>query len=347
MFDKRSVAILIISFVFFNILYFFNMEKEGDSINIYSSRKESLVQELFKEFTKTTGVKVNFIHDSDPGKLIARIKNEGKKTDADLFMTADVANLIMAKRSDLLLPVESMSLNDNIPVNLRDKDNYWFGVTKRARIIVYSKSRVTDFEELKDYEDLTDSRWKGRLLMRSSNSVYNQSLLASIIASEGEEKAALWVRGIVSNLARKPYGGDTDQIKAVAAGEGDVTISNSYYYARLFSAKKDTSINNKHETEVVFPNQKNRGTHVNISGIALVKHAKHADNAIRFMEFLVSPKAQHMYAEINQEFPVVKGVEPSEYLKSWGNFKQDAISLDAIEENLSKAIEIMDKYKWR
>ena len=288
-------------------------------------------------------IKVNYITD-DPNKLIARIENEGELTKADLFICADVSNLVLANNRGLLDKVDSKVLNDGIPAKLRN--GYWFGLTKRARAIVYAKDRVK-IDDLEDYEGLADPKWHGRVLTRSSNHPYNQSLLAAIINADGEENARAWVRGLVANLARKPQGGDIDQIRAVAAGEGDVAIVNSYYYGRILNSDLQSDKKIADKVGIFFPNQKNRGTMMNISGAAVIKHAKNRDNAISLLEFMVSPQAQGIYAEQNQEYPVVESVPLSKVLANWPEYKQDNESLLSVGDNLRKAVLIADEEGWR
>ena len=320
-----------------------NMDNKTGEINVYSSRKEVLVRELFDEFSHLNNIKVNYITD-DPSKLIARIESEGELTKADLFICADVSNLVLAENRGLLDKVDSKILNDAIPSTLRD--GYWFGLTKRARVIVYAKDRV-NVDDLESYEGLADPKWKKRIVVRSSNHPYNQSLLSSIINANGESKARTWVKGLVANFARVPQGGDIDQIRAVAAGEGDVAIVNSYYYGRILNSdfKSDKEIARK--VDVFFPNQNDRGTMMNISGAAVVKYAKNRENAIALLEFMVSSKAQNIYAQKNQEYPVLESVKLSKVLSAWPKYKQDNESLLSVGANLKKAVRIADEEGWR
>lgn len=314
-------------------------------VNVYSSRKEILTKDLFDEFTRDTGIKVNFIKDK-AGKLISRLQSEGKNTPADVFMTADVANLFQAKSYDLLSKVESDELNKNIPIQYRDLDNQWFGLTMRVRAIFYAKDRVKP-EELSTYEALADEKWKNKILIRSSSNVYNQSLVASIILSHGYVATSEWMEKFVSNFARKPQGGDRDQIRAVAAGEGDIAIGNSYYYGRMQTSNKQADLDAASKVGIFFPNQEGNGAHVNISGGGVTKHAKNRDNAIALLEFLVSEKAQKIYAERNHEFPVRAGVKESEVAKAWGKFKSDPRPLSQIVKYNNDASKMADEVSWR
>ena len=320
-----------------------NSETDNSQVvNVYLSRKEELVRTLFDEFTKDTGIKVRYIVD-DYSQLLSRMENGGE---ADLFLTADAVNLILAKKRDLLSQVDSEALKNAIPAKFRDNEDYWFGLTKRTRILVYNKESA-DPKDLSTYEDLANEKWKGRILVRSSTSPYNRSLIAFMIANDGFEKAKEWVCGIVSNMARKPSGGDTDQIHAVAAGEGDVAIVNSYYFARILSSGHGNKRNIIDKLGVFFPNQNDNGVMVNISGAAVTKNAKNRENAITLLEFLVSKQAQELYAKKNQEYPIVEGVETSDVLKSWGNYPQSDLPLSKLEEHLLEAVMIADECKWK
>lgn len=310
-------------------------------INVYTARKEELIRELFEEFTKTTGIKINFISD-EASKLIARIENEGKATPADLLMTSDIMTLNLAKKKGILAPVRSETLQEAIPKHLRDINSEWFGLTIRARVILYAKDKIQP-SEISDYEDLALPKWKNQILIRSSKNVYNQSLVAYMIEARGTEEARGWIRGLVANFARRPQGGDTDQIKALISGEGSIAIANSYYFARL--VESDEQIAEK--VGIIFPNQNNSGTHINISGAAVTKHAKNPENAIKLLEFLVSPKAQYIYAKQNHEYPVLSGVESSAILKSWGSYKADNVSLSKITEHAKTATIIANEADWR
>jgi len=320
-----------------NFLYKNSGIDDSQVVNVYSSRKEELVHSLFDDFTKTTGIKVRYIID-DYSQLLSRMENGGE---ADLFLTADAVNLILAKKRGLLSQVDSETLKNAIPAKFRDNEDYWFGLTKRARILVYNKESV-DPKELSTYEDLADEKWKGKILVRSSTSPYNRSLIAFMIAKNGFEKTKEWVSGIVSNMARKPSGGDTDQIYAVAAGEGNVAIVNSYYFARILSSENKKNITDK--LGAFFPND---GVMVNISGAAVTKNAKHRENAIALLEFFVSKQAQELYAKKNQEYPIVEGIETSDVLKSWGNDPQNDLPISELEKHLFEAVMIADECKWK
>lgn len=283
---------------------------------------------------------------ADSDELIERLAREGKDTEADLLITADAGRLHRAKEKGLLQPLSNNILFNNIPENLRDADNYWFGLTVRARVIVYAPDRV-DPSELSTYEALTDPKWKGKILVRSSANIYNQSLLASFIAINGEEKAREWARGIVANMAREPKGNDRDQAKGVVAGEGDIAIMNTYYLGKMLYSSDPEEVRVAKSVKVFFPDQGGAGTHINVSGIGLIKNAKNKENAIKLMEFLSSPKAQEQFAEANYEYPVNPSVQPSQLLKSWGDFQKQDINLSKLGEFNAQAVKIFDQVGWK
>ncbi|GAB6169843.1 Fe(3+) ABC transporter substrate-binding protein [Clostridium carnis] len=320
-------------------------KKESGVLNLYTSRHYDTDDILYNEFTKETGIKINVVA-GNPDELLERLEREGKDTEADLFITADAGRLHVAKEKGLLQSVESEVLKKNIPDNLRDKDNNWFGLAVRARVLVYDKER-TKPDELSTYEALTEPNWKGKVLTRSSSNIYNQSLVASFIAVNGEEAAEKWAKGIVENFARDPKGSDRDQAKAVVAGEGDVAIMNTYYVGKLIHSTDPEEVKVGNKVGVFFPNQDTTGTHVNVSAIGLTKNSKNKENAIKFMEFLSGEKAQKEFAETNFEYPANPTVEPSELLKSWGDFKAQKINLSLLGEYNAKAVEIMNKVGWK
>ncbi|WP_209125125.1 Fe(3+) ABC transporter substrate-binding protein [Alkalihalobacillus sp. BA299] len=319
-------------------------EEGSGVVNLYTTRHYDTDEELYKKFTEQTGIEVNVISGKD--ELVQRLKDEGEATEADVFITADAGNLARLKADGLTQSVESEVLTNNIPEKLRDVDNQWFGLTKRARVIVYSKDRV-DPSELSTYEALTEDAWKGRVLIRSSENIYNQSLLASFIELNGEEAAKEWAQGIKDNMARDPEGGDTDQVKAVVAGLGDVAIANTYYVGRLINSTDSEDSKVGEQVGVFFPNQETNGTHINISGAAVVKHAKNVDNAIKFIEFLSDVEAQELFAKGNNEYPVNPDAAISETLKSWGEFKEQDINLTILGDNNARAIQIYNEVGWK
>ncbi|MEZ5448036.1 MAG: Fe(3+) ABC transporter substrate-binding protein [Thiolinea sp.] len=277
-----------------------------------------------------------------------KLELEGANSPADLLITTDAGNLHHAKQAGLLQTVESEVLEQAIPENLRDKDGQWFGLTYRARPIFYVKDKVKP-EQLSTYEALTDAAWKGRICIRSSDNVYNQSLVASMIVADGAEQTLTWAEGLVNNFARPPKGGDRDQIMAAAAGQCDIAIANSYYYAGMLQGNDEEQKAAAEKVAIFWPNQgeDQRGTHINVSGIALTQAAKNREAAIQLMEFMVNQEAQQWYAEANGEYPVLEGVEPGELLSSWGEFKADSLNLSELGENNAEAVKIMDKAGWK
>lgn len=314
-------------------------------VNIYSSRHYDVDKALYDTFTKQTGIKVNVIEGKED-ELIERMKTEGANSPADVLITVDAGRLWRAQDAGLLQPTRSKTLESAVPAHLREPEGHWFGISKRARILVYNKATVKP-EDLPTYESLADPKWKGRVLVRSSTSVYNQSLVGSLLAANGEKATEEWAKGIVANMARKPQGGDTDQIKGVAAGEGDVAVSNTYYFARLASSTKPEDKAIAEKLGVVFPNQNNRGTHVNVSGAGVVKNAPNKDSAVKFLEYLVSPDAQRMFTEKNFEYPIVAGAEMAPVLVSWGTFKEDQLNAAVYGKNNGEALKVMDRAGWK
>lgn len=314
-------------------------------VNVYSSRHYDTDKALYENFTAATGIKVNLIEGKED-ELIERMRNEGGNSPADMLITVDAGRLHRAQQAGVLQPVATEILTKAVPAHLREPEGYWYGLSRRARILVYNTAAVKP-EELSSYEGLTDPKWKGRVLIRSSTNVYNQSLAGSILAALGEKGAEDWAKGIVANLARKPQGGDTDQIKAVAAGEGDVAVSNTYYYARIVASTKPEDKAIAAKLGVFFPNQKDRGTHVNVSGAGVAKNAPNKDNAVKFLEYLVGPAAQKLFAEGNYEYPVVEGAPVHPVVAAWGPFKEDQLNAAVYGKNNSEALKIMDRAGWK
>lgn len=318
---------------------------DRQEINLYSDRHYDTDQQLYDLFTAGTGIQVNVVK-ATSDELIERLAREGAATEADLLITADAGRLHRAKSRGLLQPVTSDLLAANIPENLRDRDNEWFGLTMRGRVVVYAVDRV-DSAELSTYDALTDPKWKGKILVRSSGNIYNQSLLASLIAIHGEDKARAWAEGIVANMARSPKGDDRDQARALVAGEGDLAIMNTYYLGKMLNSSDPEEVKVAQALRVFFPDQNGTGTHINISGIGLTKHSKHQENAIKFMEFLSSEEAQRQFAEANYEYPVNPRVEPSELLRSWGEFRKQDINLSQLGDLNAEAVKIFDQVGWK
>jgi len=313
---------------------------------MYSQRHYDVDQLQYDNFEKITGIKVNVIK-ANADELIQRMKNEGENSPADLFITVDVGKLWQASDMDLLQKYNDDSLTEGITESLIDPNGFWVPVTYRSRILVYSNERVKE-SDLSTYEDLANQKWKGRLLVRSSSNSYNQALMSSLVANLGEEATQNWTNAVVSNFARDPKGNDRDQVKAIASGQGDVAIVNSYYIGLLLSSENEEEVNAGKSISVFFPNQMDRGAHINISGAAVVKHSKNTQNAIKLIEFLASDKAQALYAKTNHEYPIREDIEVSDIVKSWGYpFKQDNLSLNKLGKNNTKAVEIFDKVNWQ
>lgn len=317
----------------------------AEEINVYSARKTQLIKPLLDKFTKQTGIEVNLIT-SKADALLKRLKSEGENSPADVLITTDAGRLHRAKEAGVLKTAINPEVLKLVPNNLQDKDGYWVGLTTRSRVIVYATDAIKA-SELSTYEDLTDPKWKGRICIRSSNNIYNQSLVASMISNRGEKATQQWANDFVTNFARKPQGGDRDQIKAVAAGKCDIAVVNTYYLAKMLNGK-DTSQRKAAEMVSVFwPNQDDRGAHVNVSGIGITKSSRNTKNANKLIEFMLSEESQSWYAETNNEYPVIANVEPSDTLKSWGNFKSDSLNLSKLGELNAEAVRIMDKANWR
>lgn len=314
-------------------------------VNVYTHRHYEPDQNIFKMFEEKTGIQVKVINAS-ADELIQKMKMEGKQSPADVLITVDAGRLSRAKDDGLLQSIESEVLESRIPSHLQDVDNQWFGLTKRARIIAYAKDRVKP-EELSTYEDLVNDKWKGKILMRSSSNIYNQSLMASIIANDGEEVARDWAKGIVANMARSPRGSDRDQVKAVVAGEGDIAIVNSYYIGKMLNSPDAEEVKTAQQVGLFFPNQDNRGTHINISGAGVARYAPNKENAILFIEYLISEEAQKVFTEANYEYPVLESVTPVKDIKDWGDFKEDTLGLNKLGEHNKKAVLIFDEAGWK
>ncbi len=317
----------------------------ADEVNVYSARQEALILPLLERFEQETGIEVNLVT-AKADALLKRLESEGRSTPADVLITTDAGRLQRAKDAGVLQPVDSPVLRERIPANLRDRDNHWFGLSQRARVIFYVRDRV-DPAELSTYEALAEPRWKGRICIRSSGNIYNQSLVASMIESHGVARTEAWARGLVANFARKPSGGDTDQLRAAAAGLCDIAIANTYYFGRLVNSDKPKDQEVARKLGVFWPNQDGRGAHVNVSGAGVTKYASHPEAARRLLEFLTGDEAQDWYAEVNNEYPVVVDVPVSKTLRDLGTFKADALNLTRLGENNRAAVELMDRAGWR
>jgi iron(III) transport system substrate-binding protein len=317
----------------------------AQEVNLYSSRHYDTDVALYDAFTEQTGIAVNLI-EGDADQLIERIKAEGRNSPADVLITVDAGRLWRADEAGLLQPVSSQVLEEAIPAELRHPEGKWFGLSQRLRGIVYAKDRV-DPSEITTYEDLADPKWQGRVCIRSSTNIYNQSLVASMVEANGVEATEEWAQGLVDNLARPPQGGDTDQIKAVAAGECDVAVVNHYYLVRLMESEAEEDRAVAEEVGIVFPNQDGRGTHANVSGAGVVATAPNQENAVKFLEYLTTPEAQAYFAQGNYEFPAVDGVKLDPVLEQWGEIKTDAVNAAKLGENNPEAVKLMDRVGWK
>lgn len=310
---------------------------EGD-VNIYSYRQAYLIEPLLDAFEKETGINTNVVF-AKKG-LAERLEREGRNSPADVVMTVDISRINELVERDLVQGVENATLNQNIPENLRHPEGKWFALTTRGRLIFTSKERVEE-GELTTYEQLADDKWNDRICTRSGKHPYNIALFSSMLAHHGEEETKAWLEGLKDNLARKPQGGDRDQIKAIAEGVCDVSIGNSYYYGNMLQDENQRAI--AEQVRLVFPNAEGRGTHVNISGIALTKSAPNRDNAIKLMEFLSSAEAQRIYAEANTEYPANPEVQPSGLVAEWGEINPDDLSLQQIADYRNAAVKLVDR----
>ncbi len=323
----------------------FSSKAQNRVVNLYSARHYDTDNALYETFTRNTGIRVNLV-EADADQLIERIRREGRNSPADVLITVDAGRLHRAKEAGILQRISSSTLNNAVPASLRDPDGQWYGLSKRARVIMYNKDRVNP-SELSTYEDLANPKWRGRLISRSSSHIYNQSLTGSILAAVGEDRTLEWVRGLVANFARNPEGNDTAQIMAVAAGRADLTFVNTYYLPRLIRSNKQEDRQAAAKIGVFFPNQGDRGTHVNVSGGGVVATSPNREGAIQFLEHLVSSQSQRIFAEGNNEYPVVAGVEMSSVLRSFGEFRSDQLNAGIYAANNAQALRIMDRGGWR
>jgi iron(III) transport system substrate-binding protein len=309
-------------------------------VNIYSYREPQLIDPLLKAFTDKTGIKANVVYAA--AGLNERLAAEGQNSPADLLFTVDAGRLSEAKDAGLTQPADSGALKGTIPAQFRDPAGHWFGLTMRSRVVYASKERVK--QDTITYEELADPKWKGKLCIRSGQHVYNTSLIATMIAHKGEAATEAWLKGVKDNLAHKPAGGDREQARDIFSGKCDIALGNTYYMALM--AKNDKNPEQKEwgaAIKPLFPNAGDRGSHVNISGMALAKHAPNKANALKLMEFLASEEAQKIYASANNEYPVNPAVPPSEIVQSWGKLKPDPLPLENIAKYRKKASELVDK----
>ena len=335
----------IISFIFLTISFIFTPYIMAKEINIYSHRQPFLINPFLELFTQETGIKTNVVY-SKKG-LAQRLKAEGENSPADIILTVDIGRLYVYDDLDLLLPIESKKLINNIPSYLRSPDNSWFGLSKRARVIVVDNEKIKD-GDIMTLEDLADSKWKGQICSRPGSHVYNRGIMASVLAEYGKEKAEEWARNLVSNFAKRPQGNDRAQVKAIYEGECSIAIINNYYYGKLKFSEDPEQRKWVENVRLIFPNQAegDRGAHVNISGAGVAKYSKNKKEAIALLEFLTGEKAQKLYGEINFEYPVNPKVSPSEELQNWGEFREDNLPIIKIAELAPEAQKIIDRVGW-
>ena len=343
--SKKKALLLLLVFILFTFTSYLSGDRSEKELNIYSGRKLLLIKPLIKKFSNDTGIKVNLVTGKSDA-FIERLKLEGLNSPADILLTTDVARLIRAKESNLFQTINSEILKKNIPKKYRSKDNDWFGFSIRARPIIYSNNRVTH-NDLSTYENLAEERWYGKICMRSSNHAYNQSLIASMIINLGIERTEKWIEGLVKNFARKPFGGDRDQIRAIASGACDISIINTYYLANMLNSKNKSDNEAAKKVSIFCPNQKTNGTHVNISGAGIINGAKNLNNAIKFLEFLITKESQEIYAKNIHEYSIRKDVRPSETVSNFGTFVADNLNLEKLSNKIKPSIHLALKKKWR
>lgn len=324
----------------------FSQQLLAAEVNVYSARKENLIKPLLDQFSAETGIQTNLIT-GKADKLLTRMVHEAANSPADLFITVDAGRLYRAVEANVLQPIADSELQTNVPKHLKDANGYWVGLSQRARVIFYAEDRVQP-SELSSYEDLAQPKWHQRICIRGSSNIYNQSLVASMIAANGVAATESWSRGLVNNLARPPQGGDRDQIKAAAAGQCDIAIANTYYYAAMLTSKNDANqVKAAKKMKLFWPNQDGRGAHVNVSGAGIAKHSKNRGNALRLLNFLLSAPAQAWYAQVNYEFPVNENAKIDGLVASWGDFKSDAVNLSRLGELNTEAVMLMDRAGWK
>ena len=344
-FKERLIYVLIALLLAPSLFATGQPEEGAEVVNVYSHRHYDTDRALYEAFTEETGIEVRVV-EAGADELIQRLEAEGERTEADLLITVDAARLNRAKSMGLLQSASSELLEERIPEHLRDEQGHWFALTKRARIIAYHHSR-SDRSILSTYEALASDDYEDAIAIRSSSNVYNQSLMASVIAHNGEEAAREWAEGVVENMGRDPQGGDRDQLRAIAAGEADYAVVNTYYIGQMLNSSDPQEREVGEQIGVFFPNQDGRGAHVNVSGGGVTQHAGNRENAIRLLEFLVSEEAQEQYAQANYEYPVVDGVALAPSVASWGDFKEDSLDLSLLAEYNDDAVRIFDEVGWQ
>lgn len=317
----------------------------AEELNIYSARQEALIKPLLDAYSEQTGITINLVTGKGDA-LLTRLQSEGRNSPADLLITTDAGRLYRAQEAGVLQTVSSPALDQDIPAHLRSVGGYWYGLSVRARGIVYARDRVKP-SELSTYEALAEPQWRGRICVRSSSNIYNQSLVAGMLATEGEAKTAAWLKGFVSNFARPPQGGDRDQIKAVAAGQCDIAVVNSYYLGGMIRSEDPEQTGAAAMVDIFWPNQSGRGTHINVSGAGVTASASNVTAAVQLIEFLASDSSQRWYGETNNEYPVREDVPASALLQSWGNFKADQVNVTELGRLNAQAVMAMDRARWK
>ena len=343
--NKLLLSLTFIAFILVLTACQLGVNQEGEFVTVYSERHYDTDRDIFDAFTKKTGIRVNVVRDG-ADQLITRLQNEGQDSPADLLIIADAGRLHRAKTLDLLQSIDSEVLTSTIPEQYRDENLTWFGLTKRARVFVYHPDRV-DENQLSSYEALTEPKWQGRIVTRTSTNIYNQSLMAAFIELWGEEQAMSWAEGLVGNFARDPEGNDRDQAKAVVAGDADLAIMNTYYIGRMLNSADPFEREVAETVKIFFPNQDSTGTHVNISAGGVTKHSPNSEYAVKLLEYLIGEEAQRSFADANFEYPINPAVEPHALLKSWGAFKAQEISLSALGRHSARATTIMIQVGWK
>lgn len=309
----------------------------AEEVNVYSYRQPELIKPLTDAFTAETGIEVNVAY-LQKG-MIERLEAEGKRSPADIILTVDISRLASVVNGGFTQAVDSETLNANVPAQYRDPDGHWFGLTTRARIIYASKDRVAD-GEVTTYEDLADPKWNGRICTRSGTHAYNVALTSAVLEHNGAEATGAWLEGVKANLARKPQGNDRAQVKAIWAGECDISVGNTYYMGKMLADEEQKAWADS--VNVIFPTFKNGGTHVNVSGVAMVKSAPNKDAALKMMEFLTSPEAQEIYAKANYEYPIAEGTEADPLVQGWGSFEADDVNLMTLAANRDEALKLIE-----
>jgi iron(III) transport system substrate-binding protein len=346
-FRRRNTRASLISLALLLCVFFSSEAMAQEKVlNLYTARHYATDEAFYTGYTKATGIKINRIEGGEDA-LFERIKTEGANSPADVFLTVDVARLWRAEQAGIFAPVKSATLNKRVPAHYRDPEAKWFGFSARARVLAYDNKKVKP-TEIARYEDLANSKWKGQICTRPSSHPYNLSLISSMILHLGQEKATEWARGVAANLARPPRGGDTDQLRAVDVGECSIAISNHYYYVRLMRSEKPEDQSLVEKVKLVWPNQADRGTHVNISGGGMLQHAPNRDAALKFLEYLASDAAQTLFANGNNEWPTVPGVKlANPELEAFGKFKTDSLPLANLGKTQAAAQRIADQVGWK